>query len=83
MEIPPDRETLRSSELEGLELSCKTAAQRLWVHLLADNMIRQLTAQDDKHVRVDLRELSFKHTVQLVDAAARDCQSTRTIGCSR
>ena len=49
-------------------LSCQTPQmneKQLWVHLLAYNVIRLLTAQAACTVGIDPRELSFKHTVQL------------------
>ena len=53
----------------GVEvLRCQTPTmivKELWVHLLAYNLIRLLMAQAALEVRVQPRELSFKHTVQL------------------
>ena len=39
--------------------------KQLWVHLLACNVIRLLTAHAASNAGVDPRDLSFKHTVQL------------------
>jgi hypothetical protein len=39
--------------------------KELWVHLLANNLIRLLMAQAAMSAGVDPRTLSFKHTVQL------------------
>ena len=50
-------------------LTCKTPQmneKELWVHLLAYNLIRLLMAQAASIAGVDPRDLSFKHTVQLL-----------------
>ena len=53
----------------GMEtLSCKTpemAEKEMWVYFLAYNLIRILMAQAASLANVLLRQLSFKHTLQL------------------
>ncbi len=59
----------------GMEvLSCKTpqmCEKELWVYLLAYNLIRLLMAKAALHAGVLLRQLSFKHTLQIWVAWSR------------
>jgi hypothetical protein len=53
------------------ELGCKTPAmaeKEVWVHLLAYNLIRVMMAQAAVLTDTTPRQLSFKHTLQLVIA---------------
>ena len=65
-------------------LDCQTPQmneKQLWVHLLAYNVIRLLMAQAASNAGVDLRELSFKHTVQLwTEWTARGLSATKDSG---
>jgi hypothetical protein len=65
-------------------LSCQTPQmneKQLWVHLLAYNVIRLLTAQAACNANVDPRSLSFKHTVQLwTEWVSRALSATKDCG---
>ena len=65
-------------------LSCQTPQmneKQLWVHLLAYNVIRLLTAQAASNAGVDPRGLSFKHTVQLwTEWVSRGMSATKDSG---